>query len=303
MGMKKSILIGLIFVIAVFSLGQVRAAAELTDCLPSIEVLSQDPYPANPGEYVKVVFQIDGLNNPDCDKVSFQLKEDFPFSFDPDQVRKYEFSGAVYARDFKSTALAPYEIRVDRDAVDGDNTIEGILEYVNSDGEIVSRLEQFEINVRGVRVDFEVSVKDFDSATNTLTFEILNIGEDNVVGLTVDVLKQDNIVVKGTNRNIIGDLDASDDTTFKFEASPKDGEIVLDIAYTDSINERRHMEKKVYFDSSYFSGRKADEVQPVSTYYYLFWGLLILVVLSWVWGWWKKKKKREKERRESERRR
>jgi hypothetical protein len=135
-----------------------------------------------------------------------------------------------------------------------------------------------------------------------LTFEILNIGEDDVVALTIDVPKQDNIAVKGTNREIIGDLDAADDTTFKFEAVPKDGEIELEIAYTDSINERRHMTKKVYYDSSYFSARKADEVQPPSIYYYLFYALLLLVIVVKIWGWVKRKKKKEKERRESERR-
>jgi len=159
--MKKSSILLVLFGMVLFSCGFVQAAsAELTNCRPSVEIVNQDPYPANPGEYVKVVFQLDGLNNPDCDKVSFELKEGFPFSMDPDETRAYEFSGAIYARDFKSTALAPYQLRVDEDAIDGDNKIEGILKYTNGNGEVISELEEFDINVNGVKVDFDVSVKD-----------------------------------------------------------------------------------------------------------------------------------------------
>ncbi|MBS3076792.1 hypothetical protein J4233_00820 [Candidatus Pacearchaeota archaeon] len=300
--MKKRILWIALLAMVLLSIQFPRAAALLTRCSLSVELVNQDPYPANPGEYVKVVFQINGLNNPDCDKVSFELKENFPFSMDPDEVRSYEFSGATYVRNFKSTALAPYKFIVDKDAVDGDNEIEGILRYTTIGGEAISQTEQFNVNVKGVKIDFEVSIRDFDSATNTLTFEILNTGEDNVVALTVDVPKQDSVAVKGSNREIIGDLDANDDTTFKYEAMPKDGEIELAISYTDSINERRSMIKKVYYDSSYFTDRKADEVQPKSIYYYLFYLLLLAVVIVWARGWWKKRKKREKERRESNKR-
>lgn len=291
--MKKRILFALIGLFLI-SLRFAGATTPLPNCLPSVELINQDPYPANPGEYVKIVFQIDGLNNPDCEKVSFELKDGFPFTLDPDQMRTYEFLGSVYVKDYKSTALAPYKLIVDKDAIDGDNEIEGILKYTTAEGEVVSQVEQFKVNVKGIKVDFDISVKDFDAKTNTLTLEILNTGEDNVAGLTADIPKQENIVVKGSNREIIGELDANDDTTFSYEASPKDGEITVELAYTDSINERRHLEKKVYYDSSYFSGRKADEVQPVSVYSYLFYILLILVILSWIRGWWKKRKKKER---------
>ncbi|MFH1802130.1 MAG: hypothetical protein ABH864_01625 [archaeon] len=297
--MKKEVLSLFLAGVLLLSIGFASAdSAPLKNCRPSVELINQDPYPANPGEYVKVVFQIDGLNNPECEKVSFELKDSFPFSLDPGEVRTYDFIGDAYVRKFSSAAMAPYELRVNKDAIDGENEIEAVLEYVDaSSGNVISEVQEFEINVNGVKVDFEVSVKDFDSATNSLTFEILNTREDDVVALTVDVPKQDTIVVKGASRNIIGDLDASDDTTFKFEATPHDGEIELTIAYTDSINERREMIKKVYYDSSYFTGRKGDEVQPKSTYYYLFYALFLLVIIFWIRGWFKRRKKKKEERK------
>lgn len=265
-----------------------------TDCMPDVELINQDPYPANPGDYVKVVFEIEGLSNSDCQTVSFEIRESFPFSLDPDQTRRYRFSGDAYVKDFSTTALAPYELRVDKDAIDGDNEIEGLLTYIDADGNQISRIEEFDINVDGVKVDFEVSIRDYVPSTNTLTFEILNIGEDDVVGLAVDVPKQEAITIKGAKRNIIGDLDASDDTSFRFEGQPTDGEIELYISYTDSLNERREMVKKVYYDSSYFTGRAADQVEPVSTYAYLFWGLVVILIIKWIWGRWRRKKNKKK---------
>jgi hypothetical protein len=292
--MKKSIMLFVFAGMVLFSLAFVKGAGPLTNCAPSVELINQDPYPANPGEYVRVVFQISGLENPDCKKVTLTLKEDFPFSLEPGATSSFEVAGKTYVRNFNSTALVPYKLLVDNDAVDGDNQIEALLQYEDAGGESIVQVEQFNINVNGVGVDFDISVDDFDSTTDTLTFAILNVGEDDVQALTVGIPKQDNIVVKGNNLNIIGGLDAKDDTTFNYEAVPKDGEIELAISYTDSIDERREMMKKVYYDSSYFTDRKANAVQPKSAYYYLFWVLILILIVLWVRKWLKKRKERKK---------
>ncbi|MEK6850524.1 MAG: hypothetical protein AABX85_03040 [Nanoarchaeota archaeon] len=51
-------------------------------CSPTVTLLNQDPYPVIPGEYVKLVFQIEGLANSECGKVYFELIEDYPMKFD-----------------------------------------------------------------------------------------------------------------------------------------------------------------------------------------------------------------------------
>lgn len=290
--MKKGIIL-LVIGLFLLSIASVDANSRITSCNPSIELLNQDPYPANPGEYVKLVFQIDGLDNPDCGIFSVEVRESFPFFLDASELREYDFLGSTFVRNFKSSALAPYEILVDEDAVDGDNKLEVVMEYTDLGGNIVSEIHDFDINVDGVKVDFEVSIRDYNPGTNTISFEILNVGEDDVVALAVDVPKQDNIAIKGASRNIIGDLDANDDTTFRFEAQPSDGDIDLKITYTDPLNERREMIKKVQYDSSYFTDRKADEVQPVSAYLYLFWGLVLILFVRWIWRRWKGKKKKK----------
>ncbi len=73
--MKKSIISIFILSLAVIlMLGTLISAA----CSPDASLINQDPYPAIPGDYVKVVFQIDGLENPECGIVTFGIKEEYP---------------------------------------------------------------------------------------------------------------------------------------------------------------------------------------------------------------------------------
>ena len=82
-----------------------------------------------------------------------------------------------------------------------------------------------------------------------MTIEILNIADTDIEALTIEIPKQDNIVIKGTNRVVVGDLDSNEYTTADFKANLKDGEINLKILYTDQTGIRREVMEKVFFDS------------------------------------------------------
>lgn len=280
--------IGLLFLLSVliFSSGFVSAGCGLT-----ADLINQDPYPAIPGDYVKVVFQLDGLGNPECGTVTFDLIESYPFSLDPGEESSVTIRAGTYSRDFRSSLIIPYELRIDEEALDGDNPIE-VTYYSSSGITDFSFVEEFNINIDDVRVDFELSVKDYNFATNTITFEIINIGENDVDALAVDIPQQVNVVVKGSSRNIVGDLDSNEDASFKFEAVPQDGEIELVIRYSDEIGERRTMTKKVVYESSYFVNRKADQSASRPASFYLLVALILIIVVWWVW----KRRKRRKER-------
>mgnify|MGYP001571360898 CR=1 FL=1 len=149
------------------------------------------------------------------------------------------------------------------------------------------------LDTKGTRVDFEISVKDYEYSTNTINFEILNTGEHDAEGLVVEIPKQENIDVKGSNKYIAGSLDANEDTSFSFEVIPKNGEIKLNIIYTDEINERRILEKSINFDSSYFWGRKKDEVVAKPISYYVAIGEFVLFVLIWLFSWLRRRRRRK----------
>jgi hypothetical protein len=282
----------LLFILTtIFLIGIISAEA----CSLDVSLINQDPYPAIPGDYVKVVFQIEGLANPECGNVNFQVKEEFPFSVDPSNINPIQIRSGTYSRKYSSFYIAPFKLRVSEDALNGDNPIEIAYTYGTSSTEI---LKEFNINIENSRADFEVYIKDYDYTTKTITFEILNIEDVDVQALTIEIPKQDNIQIKGANREVIGDLDSNEYTTSDFEATMKDGEIQLTLIYTDSVNVRRELNKTVIFDSSYFIERNGDKKK---TPYWLF----IIIILIVVWIVWRrikkaklKKKKLEQQRHE-----
>jgi len=279
--MKRGLLLSLTFL---FLIGFASATCNL-----KAELVNQDPYPATPGEYVKLVFQLNGIENSDCGLVKFELIEDYPIKFDPDSPRVVSVQAGTSAFTYKGFLLAPYKVRVDGEALDGDNPIQ--VRYTSSKlGAPESYLlQEFDLNVENVKTDFEISVKNYDLIKKEITFEILNIGKHDVEALTVEIPEQENILVKGSNRNIVGSLDSNEDTTFSFEATPKQGEIILKILYTDKTNTRRNIEEKIVFNSAPFENRVNGESGGSS----LVWVIIVLVlILGFVW--WRVYVKRKK---------
>ena len=230
--MKKEISLNLILIVALLSTNFVSAADA---CIPKIQLLNQDPYPAIPGDYVQLVFQISGITSSVCGDVSLELVNNYPISFDPGQESKVSLKSGTYVRDYSTHKLAAFKVRVDSDAVDGDNPIEVLLSKGTSTG-IESR--QFNLNVKDTRADFEVYVRNLDFSTNILTLEVLNIAEADVKSITVEILDSPDLTVKGAKTKIIGDLDSNEYTSADFEIVPKDTTIPLKLSYTDSAGFR-----------------------------------------------------------------
>ena len=256
-------------------------------CQVDVTLLNQDPYPAVQGDYVKLVFQVDGVANSECNAVTFELLEKYPLIFDAGQRRTFSINSGTYTgSNYQDFFMATYKVRVNSDALDGANPIEVRYNY----GFDSTQTKEFDMEVEDVRADFEVVIKDYDYGTHELTLEILNIEDSDVEALTVQIPKQENIEVKGNNRPVVGDLDSNEYTTADFEAIIKDGEIVVDLIYSDAINVRRTVQKTVTFDSSYFTNRKADQ-KSVGMTTYVIW---IAIISGLAWFIWKKIKKKKK---------
>ena len=71
-------------------------------CNLEVSLLNQDPYPAIPGEYVEVVFQIEGIANAECGTVYFELLENYPIQFDPNTNGRVTIESGTYKKDFSS---------------------------------------------------------------------------------------------------------------------------------------------------------------------------------------------------------
>jgi hypothetical protein len=279
--MKRRELSFIFVLVFIFSFTNISAACNL-----DVSLINQDPYPAIPGEYVKLVFQVSGVDNSECGIIEFELLEQYPLVFDPNEKRIYSVDSGIYHRNYKSFLLATYKVRVDSDAMDGDNPIETSYRYGSRS---VDFQKQFNINIEDTRADFEIYVKDYDFKTNQMTLEILNIAKVDVEALTLEISNQENIQIKGSKTNIIGDLDSNDYTTANFEAIPQKGEFEVKIYYTDNIGERRSLEKSVSFESEYFEGMAEDQ-KDNSSWTYFIWLAVVLLIIYYFWKRNKKKK-------------
>ncbi len=261
----------LFFAVLILNTSLLSAAA----CDLKTTLLNQDPYPAVPGDYVKLVFQVEGFENPECSDITFELVEDYPIRFDPGESGLRTFSQIDYIDDYESNVLIPYEVRVDNEALDGENPIR-----VRIEEKIRNYLEKFNLEIEDVRADFEIYVREYDYNTNTLTLEILNIEKVDIEALTVTIPQQENIVIKGPFNVIVGDLDSNEYTTADFEATLENGNIAVELTYTDSINVRRKITKDVLFEDSYFLDRIGDEKKSSTGMYFAI-AVVILVGIFW----------------------
>ena len=264
------------------------ALAEST-CDLDVTLLNQDPYPAVPGDYVKLVFQIDGADSTECSDITFNLPSTYPIEFDPGESGLRIFRKVDYIKDYGSNILVPYEVRINKDAINEANSIE--VQVQSKNGVMLSKT--FDIEIQDVKADFEIHITNYDYATNELTIEVLNIESSDVEALTVEIPKQEGISIKGSNRVIVGDLDSNEYTSADFEATVSDREIKFNLIYSDSINVRRTVKKTATFDSSYFTERVADQNQKVGVGTYILLGGAALIVVYIIYKKIKKRKKKK----------
>jgi hypothetical protein len=277
---KRGLVISLLSIcLVLFLISSVFAAT----CVMTAQLINQDPYPATPGDYVKLVFQVNGISNPECGNVNFELKNKFPISFDPGASSSYSAVAGGYKLDYGSFLTIPFKVRVSEDAVDGDNQIETLLSYQGVPG----TWNNFSLSIQDLRSNFDVYLKNYDILTNTATLEVLNIGKTDIKALTMTILPDSVVSVKGPSKNVLGDLDSNEYTTADFELAGK-GKLNFRLEYTDGANVRRNLDKTMTFDASAFEGRKKDEKKtPVLTY------VISLVVIVLI-GYWAIKKFRKK---------
>ncbi len=282
--MKKSLL--LLASLALFlSLTFISAAT----CTLAPQLINQDPYPAVPGDYVKLVFQVNGIQNPDCSQVVFQLVPNYPISFDPGVSSIATINSGTYTTsNYNSFVMVPYRVRIDPNAISGNNTIE--FDYkVNAAVGNTTIINYFNLNIQDVRSDFEVFVKNYDYATKDITLEILNIGKNDVQSLTVTLPpNQENVNISGTNTYIVGSLSSNDFTTADFEISPNKASISMIVSYNDITDVRRSVNKTVYFDPGAFK-----KPQQIPATLYIIAALVALIVVYIFYRRNKKNKRRK----------
>ena len=223
--------INFIFFMVLASFVSVSAS---TVCDLDITLVNQDPYPTVPNSYVEIVFQMSGISNSECDGAWFELITMYPFSLDEGDNLKI-IDGSTWISNYNNVWMIPYTLRVDKDALNGASEIE--VRYssgtYNSDSYFS---EVFNISVEDSRTSFDAVIQ--ETVMGETSIAIANIGQNDANAAIVRIPKQEGIIIKSNNGQMIGDLEQGDYTVvaFSFEGT---GEINLQIDYTDNGGVRR----------------------------------------------------------------
>lgn len=287
--MKREYILSILLVLSLLSITSVSAANEDT-CNLEVSLYNQDPYPAILGEYVKLVFKVEGLEDSTCGSVYFELVNDFPLQFDPGANKSIVLNSGAYLSDYENYALIPFKVKLSQDAIENEYEIKIKYKTQYSTGSNLFITKRFNLTASESKTDFELTVKDYDFTKQIATFEIINIGKNNVASLVVDLPKQENFEVKGSERSIIGSLDSNDDTSFTFEGIPHDGTINMKLSYNDDQGIRRKVEKQVLYDNSLFTGRIKDVKKPNYTAPVVLLIIVVIVIYSIIRGIVKRRK-------------
>lgn len=273
-------------VFVLISLALLLSVGFISACQLSPQLISQDPYPAVPGDYVKLVFQVTGIQDPTCGNITFQLDPQYPISFDPGVSSTFSLLGGSYATNYNNYITIPYNVRIDPNAIDGNSTLE--FDY-RANGASSPVANFFNLSVQNVGSSFQVFVKNFDYSTNDITFEVLNIGKNDVDSLTVTIPPgQNNVTVSGPNTNVIGSLSSNDFTTADFTMLPKKANIQMTLSYNDITGTMRSFNTTVYFDPTQFPKPAQSHVA--------FFIIIILIILVVIYIIYRRRKKNKKKK-------
>lgn len=107
----------LIFILLLFILKHAAAYTENPNL--QIQLLKYDPYPAEPGQYLHVYFNVENIGLRDAERVTFEILPEFPFSLDESENATRYF-GKIDAAD---NVNFDYQLRVSPNAVEGWNEL------------------------------------------------------------------------------------------------------------------------------------------------------------------------------------
>ena len=264
--MKNKYIYSLLFVSLLFLISIQFSSAQATSnfCNPTFKIVNQDPIPAIPNSYVKVVIEASNLNY--CNGLSVELSPDYPFSLDSGVNAVQTLSSNPYAADYKSVWDIPYQIRVASDALEGDYNLK-ILYHDGAASSTSSTTTNLNISIQDVQTDFATVVQSVSG--NQVSIGIVNTGKNTANSLIVSIPQQSSYRASGTSQQIVGNLAAGDYTLVSFtitssrsfsgnytgarnvssQNSNANSPLSIQLDYTDGIGQRRSVVENISADN------------------------------------------------------
>jgi len=274
------------------------AAETYGQCVLNAEIVSQDPSPAIPGEYVNLIFQLTGVNNSNCNGAKFGLMLEYPFSLDNNESTK-TLESYIYAPNNKEVWTISYKIRVDENAIDGENDLQ--VRYSNGHDNTWASYSTkiFNIPIEDSRTSFDAVIQ--ETSSSDVSIAIANTGKYTANSMIVRIPEQENFKVSGTNGQMVGNLDSGDYTVVGFTITPNMQKtsgtsntqterniLKVQVDYTDGIGERRTSVLEIPFagnslptnsTASFPNGFRPRTAQQSIFSQWYFWVIVIILLL------------------------
>lgn len=175
--MKSYVLAGMLLSLMIISAG--AQAQEFGMPYLKVSLVKYEPFPAAAGQYMDVYLKAENSGLGEARSVECEFIDNFPFTLDPneDYVKSM---GAIPSFDY---ALFGYKVRVDGNAIDGDNELKIKCSHDGLDSG-VSLLKTFVVSVESSNPEFAVGMVTSAPAeikagmeNVKLAVEIQNVGE------------------------------------------------------------------------------------------------------------------------------
>ncbi len=275
----------------------------------SAEVIHIDKTMLVPGKQSSLKFTINNVGNAPLRDLTFNWENDdkiiLPVGSDNTRYIRYIDIG-------NGTDLE-YQVMADTNAQPGLYKLNLYLTYENSISNQTKKISTFAGVYVGGGTDFDVAFS--DNANSQMSFSIANIGSNPANSVSVVIPEQPGWSVSGTNSVIIGNLNKGDYTvaSFKLQSSmsavtsrnstarnnsniqersmqrnSSSDKVLMQIAYTDTLGERKVVEKEVKLGlqnvasgdgQMAMQGRRGavQEASVFSTYIWYILGITVLV--------------------------
>ena len=188
--------ISLILTTILFVVLATTIVASLEGKLVRINLISQEPDPAEPGSYMDVRFKIENIGDSAIKDVQIKLLEEYPFSLDPGGEAEELIGNLEPYQSDDSGVIVKYRVKVDENVVEGENKIKLAYKY---SGQLWVEKE-FTINVR--TTDIVLSVDSVDSNPEVIspgkegkvTIKLTNLADSAIRDIRVKLdLSSENI--------------------------------------------------------------------------------------------------------------
>ncbi|MEM7826837.1 MAG: hypothetical protein QXQ40_01280 [Candidatus Aenigmatarchaeota archaeon] len=240
--MKRAIFL---FILTSILIVTTTEGADIEGISLRVTFVNQKPYPAEPGEYVDLLFKVENYGIKRAENVVFELLPEYPFSLDPDTSAIKELGAVLGTQTDENAFLIKYKVRVDKYAIDGENEIKLKYTYGAGGFEKFYVTKAFNITVSNPRTDFDVVVQ--DSAATFTTLIIANTGANTAYSVIVKIPEQEGFEISGPSAYVIGTINAGNYTSVDLPviSLKSHGNLIVEIHYTDKIGIRRIIQKNI----------------------------------------------------------